>query len=266
MIPIMWPFAVWGLDLVRPLKRAPGGHRHLLVAINKFLKWIEVRLITTIRSEEAVKFFTNIIRRFGVPNSIITDNGTQFTGKKFLRFYDDHHIRVDWAVVAHPQMNGQVEHANGMILQGIKPRIFNKLNKFGGRWMAKLLAILWSLRMTPSRAIGHMSFFMIYGAKAVLSTDLNYGAPRAMMYKEPEAKKFLEYALNQLDKARDVALFAPPSTSRRWAGTIAVAYGDEPSMLVTWFSTFSRATRASTSSPHRGRVLHRHGSAPTRHL
>jgi hypothetical protein len=38
---------------------------------------------------------------------------------------------VDWAAVAHPQTNGQVERANGMILQDLKPRIFNHLNKFG---------------------------------------------------------------------------------------------------------------------------------------
>jgi hypothetical protein len=36
-----------------------------------------------------VAFFTNIIHRFGVPNSIITDNGTQFTGRKFLDFCED---------------------------------------------------------------------------------------------------------------------------------------------------------------------------------
>ena len=78
-----------------------------------------------------MQFFTDIVYRFGVPNSIITDNGTQFTGKKFLRFCDDFHIRVDWSTVAHPQTNGQVECANGMILQGLNKRIFNKLNKFG---------------------------------------------------------------------------------------------------------------------------------------
>jgi ribonuclease HI len=105
-IPITWPFAVWGLDLVGPLQKAPGGFSHLLVAIDKFSKWIEVRPLTSIRSEQAVAFFTNIIHRFEVPNSIITDNGTQFTGKKFLDFCKDHHIRVDWATVAHPMTNG----------------------------------------------------------------------------------------------------------------------------------------------------------------
>jgi transposase InsO family protein len=38
MIPITWPFAVWGLDLVGPLQKAPGDFTHLLVAIDKFSK------------------------------------------------------------------------------------------------------------------------------------------------------------------------------------------------------------------------------------
>jgi transposase InsO family protein len=141
-IPITWPFAVWGLDLVGPLQKAPRGFSHLLVSINKFSKWIEVRPLTSIRSEQSVVFFTNIIHRFGVPNSIITDNGTQFTRKKFLDFCEDHHIRVDWAAVAHLMANGQVEHANGMILQGLKPRIYNDHNKFGKRWMKELPSVV----------------------------------------------------------------------------------------------------------------------------
>jgi transposase InsO family protein len=131
-----------GLDLVGPLQKAPGGFKHLLVTIDKFSKWIKVRPLTSIKFEQAVAFFTNIIHRFGVPSSIITDNGTQFTDKKFLDFCEDHHIRVDWAAVAHPMTNGQVERANGMILQGLKPRIYNDLNKFGKRWMKELPSVV----------------------------------------------------------------------------------------------------------------------------
>jgi IS30 family transposase len=131
-----------GLDLVGPLQKAPGGFSHLLVAIDKFSKWIEVQPLTSIGSEQVVAFFTNIIHRFGVPNSIITENGTQFTGNKFLDFCEDHHIRVDWATVAHPMTNGQVERANGMILQGLKPRIYNDLKKFGKRWMKELPSVV----------------------------------------------------------------------------------------------------------------------------
>ena len=132
----------WGLDLVGPLKRVTEGYMHLLVTVDKFIKWIEARPISAIKSEQAMMFFLDIVHRFGVPNSIITNNGMQFTKKKFLRFYDEYHIRVDWAVVVHPRTNGQIEHMNGMVLQGPKPRIFNRLNKFGERWVIELLTVL----------------------------------------------------------------------------------------------------------------------------
>ena len=78
----------------------------MLVTVDKFTKWIEARPIFAINSEQVVLFFVDIVHRFVVPNSIIMDNGTQFTGKKFLRFYDEYHIRVDWAAMAHPCTNG----------------------------------------------------------------------------------------------------------------------------------------------------------------
>ena len=76
MIPITWPFAVWGLDLVGPLKKAPGGYTHLLVTVDKFTKWIEARPISVIKFEQAMLFFLNIVYHFGISNSIIMDNGT----------------------------------------------------------------------------------------------------------------------------------------------------------------------------------------------
>jgi hypothetical protein len=164
------------LDIVGPLREAPRGYTHLLVAIDKFSKWVEVRPITNLRAEQAVTFFTNIIYRFGVPNSIIT-------GRKFLEFCDKFLIRVNWAAVAHPQTNGQVERANGMILQGLKPMIF-RLNKSGRKWLQELPAVVWSLRTTPSRATGFTPFFLVYDAEAVLPTDLEYGSPRVGGYDE----------------------------------------------------------------------------------
>jgi transposase InsO family protein len=127
--------------------------------VDKCSKWIEAHPITNLRAEQAVSFFTDIIHWFGVPTSIITDNGSQFTGKKFLEFCNDHHICTDWAAVTHPQTNGQVERANGLILQDLKPRIFDRLNKSGRKWLQELPSVIWSLRTTPSKATGFMPFF-----------------------------------------------------------------------------------------------------------
>ena len=71
-----------------------------------------------------------------------------------------------------------------MILQGLKPRIYNQLKKFGKKWVAELPSVLWSLRTMPSRAIGFTPFFMVYGSEAVLPTDLKYGSPRLKAYNE----------------------------------------------------------------------------------
>ena len=85
---------------------------------------------------------------------------------------------------------------NDMVLQGLKPRIFNQLNKFGGRWVTELPTVLWSLRTTPSQATGYTPFFMVYGSEAVLLTDLDYGAPRVKAYDEQGAEVSLEYAMD----------------------------------------------------------------------
>jgi hypothetical protein len=93
-----------------------------------------------------------------------------------------------------------------MILQGLKPRIFKRLDKFRVRWVVELPSVLWSLRTTPSRATGFTPFFMVHGSEAVLPTDIDYGSPRVRAYTKEGNQVVLEDAIDQLDEARDVAL------------------------------------------------------------
>jgi hypothetical protein len=102
--------------------------------------------------------------------------------------------------------NGQVERANGMILQGLKPRIYNDLNKFGKRWMKELPSVVWSLRTMLSRAMGFSPFFLVYGTEAILPTGLEYGSPRTKAYDDRSNQTIREDSLDQLEEARDVAL------------------------------------------------------------
>jgi hypothetical protein len=67
---------VWGLDLLGPFEKAPRGLTHLLVMVDKFTKWIEVRPLANIGSKQALDFVQDIIFYFRVPNSINTNNGT----------------------------------------------------------------------------------------------------------------------------------------------------------------------------------------------
>jgi hypothetical protein len=82
-IPASWPFACCGLDMVGPFKPAPGNNKCIFVLIDKFSKWIEYMPLIKASSKKAVEFLDQIIHRFGLPNSIITNLGTQFTGSAF---------------------------------------------------------------------------------------------------------------------------------------------------------------------------------------
>jgi transposase InsO family protein len=124
---------MWGLNAVGPFCTAPGGYKHILVAVDKFTKWIEVRSIAKVTSKEAVKFIGDIKYRFGVPNRIITDLGKAFTGWVFWDFCQDNLIDVYYSSVAHPRCNSQVERANGMLLQALKDRIYNDASNYATR-------------------------------------------------------------------------------------------------------------------------------------
>jgi hypothetical protein len=89
-----------------------------------------------------------------------------------------------------------------MILQGLKPRIFNRLNKSGRKWLQELPSVIQSLRTTPSRATG----FLVYGSEAVLPTDLEYRSPKIKGYEESSNQQTREDSLDQIDEARDMAM------------------------------------------------------------
>jgi ribonuclease HI len=178
-MPIIWPFACRGLDTIGPFKKAQGGYTHVLVAINKFTKWIEYKPIASLTSAKAVEFIQDIIFRFGIPNSIITDLGSNFTSSEFFDFCEQRSIHIKYASVAHPRANGQVERANGMILEALRKKVFDKNEKFAEKWIRELPYVVWSLRTQPSRALhGNTPFFKVYGSEAVLPADLKFGAPR----------------------------------------------------------------------------------------
>jgi hypothetical protein len=108
--------------------------------------------------------------------------------------------------VVHPKTNGQVERANYMILQGLKPRIFKRLKKFRARWVVELPSVLWSLHIMPCWETGFTPLFMVHGSEAVLPTNINFGSRRIRVYSEVGNQVALEDVIDQLDEVRDVAL------------------------------------------------------------
>jgi hypothetical protein len=100
-------------------KSWPEGHVYMLVAVDKFTKWVEAAPVATQDSTAAISFIKSLVFHFGVPYNIIIDNETNFTLKEFKSYCEGLGIKLKFASVVHPKTNGQVEKANGLICRGI---------------------------------------------------------------------------------------------------------------------------------------------------
>jgi hypothetical protein len=116
------------------------------VAIDKFTKWIEFKPITKLTPDRVVDFISDILHRFGFSNTIITNLVSNFTANQFWEFCENSSIEVKYVSVAHPRANGQVERANGLIIDGLKKRLYDANTKKGGKWIHELPHVIWGLR------------------------------------------------------------------------------------------------------------------------
>jgi hypothetical protein len=96
---IIKKFACWGLDMIEPLTTMPGGFTHVLVAIDKFTKWIEYKPIAMISADRVVTSICNILHHFGFPNTIITNLGSNFHSQQFCDFCECSSIEVKYVSV-----------------------------------------------------------------------------------------------------------------------------------------------------------------------
>jgi hypothetical protein len=154
-IPPIWPFACWGLDMIGPLPTAPCGFNRVLVAIDKFTKWIEVKPVTCPKADRVLEFLDELVHRYGLPHRIITDLGSNFNNHQFWEYCENNKIDVRYVSVAHPRANGQVKRAKGMVLDALKKRLHEAANTKGGKWIKELPNALWELRTQPSKPTGH---------------------------------------------------------------------------------------------------------------
>jgi hypothetical protein len=142
------------------------------------------------------------MHRFGIPNRDITDLGSLFIATKFINWAQDCDISIDYASVTHPEANGQVERVNGLILAGLKPRLYEELEDYDSKWIEELPKVVWGLHTQVTRATGYSPFFLVYGSEAVLPSDLIWTSPKIEQYKKGEVKHTRRLELDSTKEVR----------------------------------------------------------------
>jgi hypothetical protein len=83
-----------------------------------------------------------------------------------------------------------------MIIDALKKRLYKENDKAPGRWMKELPTVVWGLRTQPSRNTGVSPYFMVYGAEAVLPSDIAFGSPRVEHFDHSSAVHARELEIN----------------------------------------------------------------------
>eukprot|EP00253_Pinus_taeda_P020765 PITA_20765 len=164
------PFEQWGLDIIAKITpQSSKQHKYILTATNYFTKWVEAVPLKTTNSEVIIEFIDQfIITRFCVPNTLVFDNASYFSGNSMFEFAIKRGFRLKYSTNYYPQGNGLAESTNKNLIKIIK-RTIEKNHK---NWHKSLIFALWADIITQKASIGTSPFNLVYGKEAVLPTNL----------------------------------------------------------------------------------------------
>ncbi|KAJ3684300.1 hypothetical protein LUZ61_013464 [Rhynchospora tenuis] len=161
------------------LVRSKRNLKFIVVAVEYFTKWIEVKALSLITSQKITDFLEHhIVYRYGIPHTIITDNGRQFTGAPFKNYCRGLGIEINFASVCHPQTNGLAEVSNRTILEGLKKKIEGTKNT----WPEYLSEVVWAYNTTPRSATKRSPYALVYGMEAVIPMEIVHPTLRTISY------------------------------------------------------------------------------------
>ncbi|XP_060211837.1 uncharacterized protein LOC132639407 [Lycium barbarum] len=204
-----WPFLAWGMDVIGPTEPSTSnGHRFILVSIDYFTKWVEVTSHKSVTKKVVVDFVkNNLICRFGVPESIITDNGANLNSHLMKDISEQFKITHRKSTAYRPKMNGVVEAAKKNIKRILRKMVDNYKN-----WHKQLPYALLGYR-TTTRATPYL---LVYGTEAVIPAEVEIPSLKIIQEAELKDEELVKNRYEQLamiKEKRMVAHNCVPETS-----------------------------------------------------
>lgn len=227
------------MDFMGPL---PTGE-YLLVIIDYFSRYMEVKIMRTITAEATIECLDEMNIRFGFPQTITLDNGRQFVSTKFKEYCANHGIYLNHTAPYWPQANGLVERQNRTLLKRLK--IGHELN---GEWKTELRAYMLMYNTTPHSVTNKTPTELMYGktirSKIPQLSDIET-APNTQEVRDRD------YVLKQKGKETN--------DSSRKAKVNPIGVGDE----VIQRNLIKENKLTTTYNPKKFRVIKRNGPVVT---
>jgi len=192
-----WLFRGWAIDLIRQIyPPSSKGHKIILVATDYFTKWVEAIPLKKVTLANMIDFVReHIIYRFGIPQTITTDQGTMFTSGEFDEFAISMGIKVLNSSPYYAQANGQAEASNKGIIKLIKW----KIEENPRRWHILLNEALWLYRITCHGSTNLSPYQLVYGHDATLPWEIKTGSRRMFSQDQLTTDDYTTLMKDELD-------------------------------------------------------------------
>jgi hypothetical protein len=191
--------------MIGPLPTTPGGFNKVLVAIDKFTKWIEVKQVTCPKVDRVLDFLDELVHRYGLPHHIITDLGSNFNNHQFWEYCKNSGIDVRYVSVAHARPTDKSSMPTGWYMT-LSRSNYTTLLIQKGQVDQRLPNTLWGLRAQPTKPTEQSPYFLVYGSEAILPADVMWDSPTVGQYDEGISEDSRQVDINGLEEARCTAL------------------------------------------------------------
>jgi len=201
-----WPFRGWGLDFIGEIHPSSSkGHRFVLVATDYFTKWTEVVALKNMTHKEVIEFITeHIIHRFGIPQTLTTDQGTSFMSKEVREFAELYRIKLLNSSPYYAQANGQAESSNRTLINLIKKKISDNPK----HWHKILSEALWAHRISKHSATKVSPFELVYGQEAMFPVKISLNAVRFARQNDLTVIDYYNSMMDNIDEVTDKRVIA----------------------------------------------------------
>ncbi|MCP4488961.1 MAG: DDE-type integrase/transposase/recombinase, partial [Gammaproteobacteria bacterium] len=203
------PFDLVAMDCLGPLPLTEDGHRHVLILVDGFTKWVELYAVQTLTSKELAQVFVEkFITHHGSPLQLLSDQAPSFASSLYREINELLRVRKIYSTAYRPQGNGQAERT----VQTVKKILSCYLNDTSKDWDRFLCYVKFAINSSTNESTRESPYYLLYGRDPRLPIEAALTPRRQITYRDidsyvDEVRENLQdawkYAKMNLQKAQN---------------------------------------------------------------